>query len=228
MANTIKTPQTDLRTAITDRAQELALSTFSTAEMSRYLTRAALRLRSKVDFPETRLASSLSFTASSTLPYATVAAPTAWNGKPIYLNNADQDYTFHYMHPDALRQLVSDSYGYEFVEHAFAIDGANLVIYHSTTETLTLNHYSKYLVATVTTETPKETFNTDGTTGDFFIPDAEELLILQTLLILANKEPDSATKYAELRLEFAEALDEYKKNNPSQALEVIERGDYIG
>lgn len=132
------------------------------------------------------------------------------------------------MHPDALRQLTSDNYGYEFVDKAFAIDGTNLVVLHDTTETLTLNHYSKYLVATVTTGTPKEQFATNGTDADWFIPDAEELLILETLVLLANKEPNSQDKYVELVKERDDAIKEQKTRYPTQALEILERADFIG
>ncbi len=227
MSNTLDTTQSALITIIQDRAQELALASYTTAELSRYLSRAAHKLRSKVFFPETITSTNLSFTRSATLPYASVTAPTDW-WAPIYLNNANEEYKFDYMHPNALRQLTSDNYGYEFVESAFALDGDNLLIFHDKTETLTLKYYSKYLVATVTSGVAKETFNTDGTTGDTFIPDAEELLILQVLLTLANKEPNSADKYKELKFEFEEALNEQNLRYPSQALTVIERGDYIG
>ena len=149
----------DLVTVVGDRAQEMALATKTTAETARYLNLAAQDLRARHDWVETRTSTSLSFVKSSTYGYATVTAPTDW-WAPSYLNNADNDYKFWWAEPDVIYELDrGDRYVYDDIEQAFAKDGANLVIYHDKTETLTLKYYSKYLVATTTTGVAKETFN---------------------------------------------------------------------
>jgi len=218
----------DLVTVVNDRAQEMALATKTTAEIARYLNLAAQDLRNRHDWVETRTSTNLSFTKSSTYGYATVTAPTDW-WAPSYLNNADNDYKFWWTEPDVIYELDrGDKYTYDDVEQAFAKDGANLVIYHDTTETLTLKYYSKYLVATASTGVAKETFNADGATADWFIPTNDNILITRTLMFLAQKEPDSINEYNLLKMEFEQSLADEKRLNPSQRPDKLEPINIIG
>lgn len=210
------------------RAAEWGISARSDVETTVHLNSAILQLRRLHDFEEVAKSATVAFTNHATLPYNTIALSTfsstavdLW--MPQDFNNATNDYKFWRMTPKALRDLARGDYDtYEDVDHAIAHEGTNLLIYHNTAETMTLRYYSKYLVGTVTTETPKEQFNTDGTTADFCLLENEELLILQTLLILANKEPNSSDVYMQIKSQFDECLQQEKLNHPSQRLEECE------
>ena len=234
MPNTKKTTLPTLIDNIQFRATELNLSATTDAQMAVVMNQAVENLYRKHDWVETKTSATIAFTEDAVLPYETFAL-SAFSASaigikcPIYLNNATNDYKFWWLEPDALMDLGRGGVDtHEDVEHAIAIDGVNVLIYHDVAETLTLKYYSKYLVATVTTEAPKEIFDVDGTDADFFIPENEELLILGTLRLLAQKEPSTSDKYAELNKEYEEALAEEKINHPSQRMMRLEVIEFIG
>ena len=218
----------DFITIIGNRSQEMALATNTTAEIVRYMNLATMDLRARHDWQETRTSADLSFTRSSTYGYATVAKTTGFFA-PIYLNNADNDYKFWWTEPDVIYELDrGDRYTYDDIENAFAVDGSNFVIYHDTTETLTLKYYSKYLVKTVTSGVAKETWDSDGTDKDTFLLENDDILITRTLMFLAQKEPDSVDQYTLLKTEFELALAAEKQLNPSQKMPKLETLNFIG
>ncbi len=234
MSNLLKTPLATLITLIGYRAAEWGLASRTAVETTVHLNSAVLQLRRLHDFEEVAVSATVAFTSHATLPYNTIALSTFSSSAvdlwmPQDFNNANNDYKFWRMTPKALRDLARGDYDtYDDVEHAIAHEGTNLLIYHNVVETMTLRYYSKYLVATVTTGTPKEQFNTDGTTADWFLPENEELLILQTLLIIAQKEPDSALQYNQIKLQFDEALRQEKLNHPGQRMDEVETLSFIG
>ena len=227
MSNLLKSPLATLINTIDFRAQEWGLATRTDVETTVHLNAAVLILRRLHDFEEVAKSATIAFTAHATLPYNTFnlssftsSAVDLW--MPQDFNNANNDYKFWRMTPKALRDLARGDFDtYEDIDHAIAHEGTTLLVYHNTAETMTMRYYAKYLVGTVTTEAPKEQFNTDGTTGDFFLGENEELLILQTLLILANKEPNSSDVYAQIKLQFNECLEQEKLNHPSQRMDEI-------
>lgn len=224
--------QNDLPTMIDvvqDIAQEKGLATTTDAEMAVLFNLALLEIRNDHDFSELITSTDLSFVASSTNPYATVSAPAAlW--EPIRLNNATDDYNFWYMEPNALRDLRRDDrYTYQDIEQAFAKDGSNLLIYHGTTETLTLYYYSRYLVDTATTGVDKETFNTNGTAADSLRLNNDNLLIQRVLMFLYQKEPNSENDYLIAKQTYEANLAAEKRLNPSQKIHPrLESITYIG
>lgn len=234
MANTKKTILPTLIDTIQFRASELNLSTSNDAQLAVVMNQAVENLYRKHDWEETITTATVAFTEDSTLPYNTFAlsgftSSAVDYSAPIYLNNATNDYRFYWLTPEALKDLGAGRYdSYDQIDHAFAIQGTNMLIYHSTSETLTFTYYSKYLVATVTSGAPKEIFDEDGTDNDWFIPENEEILILGTLRLLAQKQPQSSDKYTELNKEYEEALEEEKRNHPSQRMERHERLQFVG
>lgn len=215
-------------TVIKDRAQELALSSYTDAEIVRYMDQATQDIRRRHDWIEVRGSTDLSFTKSATLPYATVSAPSDW-WAPSYLNNSDEDYYFWWAEPDTIRQLVRDGrHSYEDVESAFAKDGSNLLIYHDVTETLTLKYYSKYLVLDNDGSTTKEQWASNGTDTDTFRLENDELLVVRTLMWLAAKEPNSKDDYALLKQEFEQMISDEKILNPSQRPMRLEPLQFVG
>lgn len=230
----------DILAVIDDRSQEFGLSANTTAEKVRYLDRATLDIRKKWDADEVRSTTDLSFTRSTTLPYATVAAPSDW-WAPIYFNNATDDYKFWWTEPNVIRNQNSGSFIgggagrttrrkdiYLDVYQAFSKEGSNLLIYHDVTETLTLKYYSKFLIATVTSGTPKETWASNGTDLDTFILEDDDMLISRTLMYLAQKEPGMIDQYAIFKTEFDDSLKANKLQNPSQRPERLEQLEFIG
>lgn len=234
MANTKQTTLPTLIDNIQFRASELLLSSATDAQIAVLMNQAVENLRRAHDFWETRTSATIAFTEHATLSYNTFAfssftSTIAGISAPIYLNNADNEYKFWWMEPDALRDLDRGDFStYEDVNFAFALDGTDMLIYHSVAETLTLKYYSKYLVATASTGAPKEIFDVTGAAADWFIPENEELLILGTLRLMAQKEPNSSDKYAELNNEYRDALEEEKRNHPSQRATRLEEARYIG
>ena len=215
-------------TQIQDLAQEKGLATTTVAEIATLMNLAVHQIRIDHDWNETIVSSNLSFVASSTVPYATVAAPADY-WVPIRLNNADDEYKFWYMEPNALRDLRrGDRYTHDDVEQAFAKDGSNILIYHNKTETLPLYYYSKYLVLTVTTAVPKDIFDITGVAADTFLLNNDEILIQRTLMYLYQKEPDSKAAYEEAKLAYLSALQTEKLLNPSQRLTRGEELQFIG
>ena len=133
------------------------------------------------------------------------------------------------MQPDALRDLArGDKYVYEDIDHAFAKDGTDLLIYHNTVETLTLKYYSKFLVATVTTGVAKETPNAAGTSADTFRIDNDNLIIQRVLMYLYQREPNSENDYLVAKQTYEATLKAEKLLNPSQAMERLEPIEFIG
>ena len=234
MANLVKTPLATLIVNLGYRAQEWGLATRTAVETTIHLNSAVKELVHLHDFEEAVVSATVSFTPSSTRPFNTVAlssfsstAVGLW--MPADFNNADDDYKFWRMTPKALRDLARGEFDtYEDIDHAIAHEGTNLLVYHNTTETMTLRYYSKYLVATVTTEAPKEQFNLDGTTADFFLGENEELLMLKTLQILAQKEPEKNTAYVQITQLFSDCLAQEKQNHPSQRMSLAEEIIYAG
>ena len=217
--------RTDILQVIDDRSQELALATATAAEKLRYLNLATHDIRGKHDWREVRETTNLSFTRSATLPYANVTIPTDW-WAPSYLNNADEDYKFWWAEPDVIRQLVRGGrYAYEDVDQAFSRDAGNLLIYHDTTETLTLKYYSKNLVLATDGTTDKETWTV---ASDTFRLENDDLLITRTLMYLAQKEPKTSDQYTLLKTEFLEYLADEKRLNPSQRPEKLEPLQFAG
>lgn len=234
MSNLLKTNQATLIDRIGYRCAEWGIAPRTDVETSVHLNSAVLQLRRLHDFEETLTSATVAFTSHATLPYNTIALSTfsstavdLW--MPADFNNANNDYKFWRMTPKALRDLArGDLDTYEDIDHAIAHEGTNLLIYHNVAETMTLRYYSKYLVGTVTTEAPKEQFNTDGTTADFFLCENEELLILYTLLILANKEPNSNDVYLQIKSQFEDCLKQEQLNHPSQRMSEVEELQFIG
>ena len=87
-------------TAIKDLGQEKVLATITDTEISTFINLALLQIRNDHEFSELIESTDLSFTASCTNPYNTVAAPADY-WLPIRLNNATDDYKFWHMEPDA-------------------------------------------------------------------------------------------------------------------------------
>src|SRR3990167_5766438 len=234
MSNLIKSPLATLINFIDFRAQEWGLATRTDAETAGHLNSAVLELRRLHDFEEVAKSATIAFTAHATLPYNTFnlssftsTAVGLW--MPSDFNNANNDYKFWRMTPKALRDLARGDFDtYEDIDHAIAHEGTNLLIYHNTVETMTLRYYSKYLVNTASTGVDKEQFNANGTAADTFIPENEELLILQTLLLLAQKEPDSNLQYTQIKLQFEECLRQERLNHPSQRLSEVEHLEFVG
>lgn len=234
MSNLLLTPLATLIDICGFRAAEWGLAPRTDVETTVHLNSAVLQLRRLHDFEECLLSATVAFTSHATLPYNTIALSTFSSSAvdlwmPADFNNADNDYKFWRMTPKALRDLARGDFDtYEDIDHAIAHEGTNLLIYHNVAETMTLRYYSKYLVNTVTTGVDKEQFNTDGTTADTFIPENEELLILYTLLLLANKEPNSNDVYLQIKSQFEECLKQEKLNHPSQRMEEVESLQFIG
>src|SRR3990167_7729755 len=234
MSNLIKSPLATLINFIDFRAQEWGLATRTDAETAGHLNSAVLELRRLHDFEEVAKSATIAFTAHATLPYNTFnlssftsTAVDLW--MPLDFNNANNDYKFWRMTPKALRDLARGDFDtYEDIDHAIAHEGTTLLVYHNTVETMTMRYYSKYLVGTVTTEAPKEQFNTDGTTADFFLCENEELLILKTLQLLANKEPNSSDVYQQITQLFNDALAVEQQNHPSQRMDLDEAIQFVG
>ena len=225
MSNLIATPLATLVDRIGYRAAEWGLAARSDGETAVHLNTAVTELRRLHDFEEVLTSATVAFTPHATLPYSTVALSTFSSTAvdlwfPADFNNANNDYKFYRLTPKALRDLArGGSESYPDVEQAIAHEGTNLLIYHNKAETMTMRYYSKYLVATVTTGAPKEQFNVDGATADWFIPENEELLILKTLQILANKEPNSMDVWNQITKLFEDCLKQEQLNHPSQRME---------
>ena len=217
-------------TAIGYRAQEMALASYATVELVYYMNLATHDIRGRHDWSELESTADLSFVKSSTLPYATVTKTTGF-WAPIYLNNAADDYKFWWAEPGVIRSLdTDDRYTYPDVEHAIGVDhgGTNFILYHDTTETLTLKYYSKYLVKTVTTGVAKETWAANGTDADTFLLENDDMLLTRTLMYLAQKEPKTLDQYSALKGEFEQYLADEKKLHPSQRMPKLEEIQFIG
>lgn len=218
---------TNLLQVIADRSQELSLSVSTTAEKVRYLNLALKDIRLRHDFEETITTTSLAFVRSSTKGYASVTNATDF-WAPIELNNADDDYHFHYMHPKTLKELDGDPHwAFQSVEKAFAKQGTDLLIYHDETETLTLKYYSKNLVYDDSASAWREDF-VEADTSDYFLVNNDEPLIVRTLMFLMEKEPKSKTKYDQLKANFDEVMGLERYEKPSQRLDPAEPLEFIG
>lgn len=223
MADTL----TNVLQILNDRSQELALATNTTAEKVRYLNLALKAIRLDHDFEDTRTSTDLSFTKSATRGYATVTAPTDW-WAPIELNNADNDYKFWFMRPDYLKDLNrGDRFVMTDIDQGFAKDGANLLVWHDTTETLTLKYYSKNLVNDISAGGTREDF-VAADTSDTFVLANDDILITRTLMFLMEKEPDSHNEFLRLGGYYSNLIKMEKLHYPSQRLEPIEEPQYIG
>ena len=73
-----------------------------------------------------------------------------------------------------------------------------------------------------------EQFMSAGTDADTFVPENEELLILKTLQILAQKEPEKNTAYVQITQLFSDCLAQEKQNHPSQRMSLAEEIIYAG
>ncbi len=218
---------TNLLQVIDDRSQELALSVSTTAEKVRYLNLSLKDIRLRHDFEEAITTTSLAFVRSSTKGYAAVTNATDF-WAPIELNNADDDYHFHYMHPKTLKELDGDPHwAFQSVEKAFAKQGADMLIYHDETETLTLKYYSKNLVYDDSASAWREDF-VAADTDDYFLVNNDEPLIVRTLMFLMEKEPKSKTKYDQLKANFDEVMGLERYEKPSQRLDPAEPLEFIG
>src|SRR3990167_5023914 len=100
-----------LITIIQNRSQEMALASYTTAELVRYMNLATNDIRGRHDWSEVQNSATIAFTAHATLPYNTIAlssfsssAADFW--APIDFNNANNDYKFWWMEPKALRDLA--------------------------------------------------------------------------------------------------------------------------
>lgn len=215
----------NFETAISDRSQEMALATKTSAEVIRYLDLATQDIRNRHQFREVRETTNLSFTRSTTLPFATVSIPADfWH--PSYLNNANEDYYFWWAEPDTIRQIVRGGrYSYDDIENIFARDGSDLMIYHDTTETLVLKYYSRNLVMDTDGTTDKQTW---AAATDTFRIENDDLLITRVLMYLAQKEPKTIDQYNLLKTEFLEHLENEKSRNPSQVPLRLEPLVFVG
>lgn len=215
-------------TMIGDRAQEMSLATRTTAELVRYMNLATQDIRGKHDWPEVIGSATVAFTSHATLPYNTIALSSFSSSiadiwAPIDFNNATNDYKFWWMEPKALRDLSRGDFDtYEDIDHAIAIEGSNMLIYHNKAETMTIRYYSKYLVDTATSGVDKETWESTGANADTFRLNNDDMLLTRTLMYLAQKETGQDSQYMLLKQEFDQYLEDERLLNPSQRMERVE------
>lgn len=210
-----------------DRAQELALASNTAAEKVRYLNLALNAVLLDHDFEDQRSSTNLSFTRHATRGWNTVTAPTDW-WAPIELNNADNDYKFWFMRPDHLRNLNrGDKFVAMDIDYGFAKDGTDVLIWHDTTETLTLKYYSSLLVYDVSASSYRSNFVAADTSDTFRLRN-DDIIITRALMFLMEKEPDSDKEYIKLKAYYDNLIKLEKLHYPSQRLEPIEELQFIG